>query len=734
MKKIFSLLAILAAAVGLAGCSQDMAIETVNKLVEVKAYTGGAETRTTLSESESTFKVLWSEGDKIAIGGKEFALSAGNGTTSATFTGEAPADGEYTAYYPSTYKGTTWPDQKYAANDGISGAPMVATATVTDGKIGALSFKNVGGVLRYTVKGNKTIKSINIKGNGIDMTLDCGNGVALTSAGTVFNFALPAGTYTNATLSFLADDNMMATMKAPSFIVKKNVVSKATFEASALNFEMSTLAPVGSVNTMWGREAVIVDLGGSIGKVAVATQDAGALPGYISGPIYSFTEAFADNFLSDGWYIPSAEELYQLSRICTWDAANKKYYYHNTEIGGILSLPANGWDTGNGWENKDEIGFYLTSNTSGDLGYGFCFQIINNDVLPYMSASEKTMKGSVRPFHKLAGNALPEINDDSPVGTLGMCHGQEAVVVDLGVGRYAIATKNVGANTPSDFGNRYGYSNLPTGTDGWRLPTKEEIDALISKYAPTSWTAFNGVPGRQFSIAGTQLFFPAAGVERDGVNQGEGAKGMCWVKPTGSADYSCLSFSESTFETEPLSDIAAQTLNAPVRLVCKLPLAASDPVGLIGYIDGREAMVVDLGESYGKVAVALCNEGATNPYMTGIHYKWDAAMNLSQTNGWYVPSWAELQALCTRYPRSFNNNGGNKGLTLSITSDASLFFPVAGLHNFLEDAYINEVFVWTSGAIDLGNYYAMRYNSQGLSNIGGNSSTATNVRLFHKLQ
>ncbi len=245
MKKIFSLIAILAVAAGFASCSEDAFTEgpaiqaNKNGKIEVKAYIGNAETRTSLSDktADGKYNVLWAVGDKIMIGSKEYELISGEGTTNATFLGDLPgADGEYEVFYPSTYNGTTWPNQKYTGDADISGAPMVATATVSNGEIAALSFQNVGGILRYTFKGSKTIRSINFKGQGLDITLNCGSGVALTSEGTVFNIALPEGTYSNATLNVVATDGTMATKTASTFKVGQNKVSLATFEAGDLNF------------------------------------------------------------------------------------------------------------------------------------------------------------------------------------------------------------------------------------------------------------------------------------------------------------------------------------------------------------------------------------------------------------------------------------------------------------------------------------------------------------------
>ena len=256
MKKINSILMILAAAAGFTNCTKAELVdnkEAGNGGTVVYATTDAA-TKTTLAND---YNVLWSTGDQIKFVKDDtpattytFTLSEGGGTTSGTFTGDTPADGEYTVYYPATYDGSNWPAQTYVSETDISGAPMKATATVgSDGSVSDIAFANEGGILRYTVKGSKTIKSINVKsGSTLDVTLDCGtSGVALTAEGTVFNIALPAGEYSNATLTFTATDNTLATKMASSFKVTKNVVSLAIFEASALSF-VAPPAPDGFVD------------------------------------------------------------------------------------------------------------------------------------------------------------------------------------------------------------------------------------------------------------------------------------------------------------------------------------------------------------------------------------------------------------------------------------------------------------------------------------------------------
>lgn len=239
MKKINSIIAILAAAAGFVGCVKEQPAEEsgdINSKFTVQAVTGDV-TKTTLN---SEYKVLWAEGDEILFVYDEdesqkfvFKLTSGAGTTEGTFTikegQESPEFGEYTVYYPATYDGTNWPDQTYVSATDISGAPMKASGFIDDDVVTDLHFKNEGSVLEYTVKGSKTLSSISIQAEGLDVTLDCDD-VQLSGEGTVFHIAVPDGNYTGATLTFTANDNTAATLNASAFNVEINKVYRTTFD------------------------------------------------------------------------------------------------------------------------------------------------------------------------------------------------------------------------------------------------------------------------------------------------------------------------------------------------------------------------------------------------------------------------------------------------------------------------------------------------------------------------
>ena len=103
-------------------------------------------------------------------------------------------------------------------------------------------------------------------------------------------------------------------------------------------------------------------------------------------------------------------------------------------------------------------------------------------------------------------------------------------------------------------------------------------------------------------------------------------------------------------------------------------LTMLSPVGTIGTLDGREAMVVDLGGTIGKVAIATKNVGATNVYDYGTPFSAEDALDSDKnglTDGWYVPSDLELTLL---YPK-LDFNKARTGLEWMVTGNSKLTFP-----------------------------------------------------------
>lgn len=203
-------------------------------------------------------KVLWEDGDEISINGKIYRTAKG-GSTTAIFTavsGDAVANVEgkaYKAFYPVSAANMEMP--KVQVNEGISNAPMYAESDGT-----TLSFTNLCGIIELKIKGEKVVKNILLtssnmtfsgkytlqKDDGGNMAaatgtskngvvLDCGEGVALTTDGTVLRIAAPAGIYQKLKILITATDESTCEIKSANDItvtrshIKPVVINASTF-------------------------------------------------------------------------------------------------------------------------------------------------------------------------------------------------------------------------------------------------------------------------------------------------------------------------------------------------------------------------------------------------------------------------------------------------------------------------------------------------------------------------
>ncbi len=252
MKKIFSLLAVVSIVLATNSCQKDNLFNNdVESLVFTASIDNGLETKTTITSER---KVNWVEGDVISINGVEFSATPKEDATKADFTkvsGDDPT-GSYKAIFPSSLYVTDHFElpatQTYTA--GEFNAPMYA-----ESETNSLSFKNICGVLKISVPGTMTVKSISVssdlvmngtftivddiakmsKTSGLAeadkaVTLDCGDGVA----GTDFYVAIPAGTYTGKNLKVTVTDSknkehMMATSPSAKITVEANTMYAFNF-------------------------------------------------------------------------------------------------------------------------------------------------------------------------------------------------------------------------------------------------------------------------------------------------------------------------------------------------------------------------------------------------------------------------------------------------------------------------------------------------------------------------
>ena len=100
---------------------------------------------------------------------------------------------------------------------------------------------------------------------------------------------------------------------------------------------------------------------------------------------------------------------------------------------------------------------------------------------------------------------------DSPVGTIGIYNGLEGIVAELDGVKTIIATKNIGAATPSDAGKAMSWHQAQDlCADGWRLASADEYVALGTADAPVRKENLT------WNIEGSQLVIPCPG--QDAIN------------------------------------------------------------------------------------------------------------------------------------------------------------------------------------------------------------------------
>lgn len=105
--------------------------------------------------------------------------------------------------------------------------------------------------------------------------------------------------------------------------VEYDIVDPDEIEDEADN--LSLASPEGAVGTYKGKKAIIVNLGGTVGKVAIATKNVGAEKSTDYGSMYSYADAnnISVTGLSDGWHVPSKEEMEALKARLTWNSEKR---------------------------------------------------------------------------------------------------------------------------------------------------------------------------------------------------------------------------------------------------------------------------------------------------------------------------------------------------------------------------------------------------------------------------
>lgn len=338
MKKNTFILMAMTTMFGLSSCDKELfSTENTNKTFTLFATTEtGTKTELSWNDQEEHYDVVWSEGDQFTVflyGSTDkncvFTLTNGDaGKTSGTFVGEElNPSAQYIAYYPvnENFKDIdTWPtNQTYHGENNITGCPMISS--IFRGSDKSVTFTNLGGILRLTVKKEenvsiKNIKKITVCADELEspITLDCsngGSGVAFTADSVEFNIAMPSkgnepASYSNVSIDLTDMEGNICCKSLKSGVkldIVRSKITKASFYVNSKDFYSCT---TGSKVKISGHEGIVVDLNhDNAADVIVATMNVGA--GSVNGKgCLGSKLAFAKSYTAwSGWRLPTVNEL-----------------------------------------------------------------------------------------------------------------------------------------------------------------------------------------------------------------------------------------------------------------------------------------------------------------------------------------------------------------------------------------------------------------------------------------
>ena len=261
MKKTTFTFMALATALAATSCQSDEELtqQPTSRPMVINAVAEGIGTKTR-AEMKYKYDIVWSENDRIHVkdnssNSATFTLDNGAGTTKGTFVQDGEGtklSGEVQAYYPASLVqedgSLVWPAEQTSATV----VPMYSTETLGGTGTETFAFASLGAMLQIvftTSQTDVTLKSITLKddnatlsgtftvdGSGkanitatdkAGITLDLGEGVAVGMFAKNFNIAVPAGTYSNLSITFTATDGAVCTLKnSKSITINHNTVGR----------------------------------------------------------------------------------------------------------------------------------------------------------------------------------------------------------------------------------------------------------------------------------------------------------------------------------------------------------------------------------------------------------------------------------------------------------------------------------------------------------------------------
>ncbi|MCD7710390.1 MAG: DUF1566 domain-containing protein [Porphyromonadaceae bacterium] len=431
------------------------------------------------------------------------------------------------------------------------------------------------------------------------------------------------------------------------------------------------------------------------------------------------------------WRMPTEAEMEELINKCqwTWTKMGKHEGYKVIgPNGNSLFLPAAGWCAGDSLYEKGEDGRYWSSTPNGsDLSgaYGISFD---------------SRDSNGRNYGRNWGYSIRPVSSETPTGTL---NGHE--YIDLGLTSGLMwATCNVGASSPSDYGDYYAWGETVTKSEytedncvtqgkemddiagnpdydvaranwggQWRMPTKDEITELMNE-CQWEWTTIDGHNGYKVTGPnGKSIFLPAAGGREWTSLANDGKAGYYQSSLPNKSDLNFVYF--FYFDNQRLygswGDRYSGQSVRPVSGEGYLEKQSEDEnsttqnVTPTGTLDGHD--YVDLGLS---VMWATCNVGADSPSDYGDYYAWgetetkeeytennsvtyekemgditgDSNYDVARTNwgdSWRMPTEGEIDELVNECQWEWTTMNDHNGIKVTGPNGNSIFLPAAGYYN-----------------------------------------------------
>ena len=358
-------------------------------------------------------KVLKANGSVVCT------LTANTAGTSTTLNGTISGSFAVNEVLTLRYLSAT---PNYDGQDGtLAGISSYAEGSLKVSSADPLTFESTSvtltpmqSITKFSFKDN-TNANINVKTFGIAATglvqSIAANGTetvgavtgTLATANTEVYVALRNTSTTLQTYSFYIQDdagNWYKGTKNATLTNGKNYT--ATVSLTKLSDELTSSSTEGTVGVIGNLPAIVIDLGGTIGKKAVALMNTGALCPEHYGKYYTFANQSSD--LKDGWVVPTQAELTALAgktNACvTQNGVNGGLFTIGSEK---LFLPIAGFYDNNSTPTllNDTWGYYWSSTSTTTEGYAYSLQFNGVITSSSLNSSEKIDGLTVRPFHSL---------------------------------------------------------------------------------------------------------------------------------------------------------------------------------------------------------------------------------------------------------------------------------------------------------------------------------------------